>query len=166
MYSWYAAQLKEEEELKDDLSQLMKSAQESTSQIADLTKQLEQLTSKWKQEQGKYADTLLKYAGGGGKLSDVEGQLDALISAAEQYINKRKQPYDEIDGTPWDNLNRHKTTQKTFGDKAKTAYDRRLQNLDVAIKAQVEADGIIRDYVGIAEDADLPEIVKGLQMKF
>jgi hypothetical protein len=164
----YAAEKKEEEALKDDIADLLKSGGESAKEIADLTKQLVQVTDKWQQEQGKHVDTLLNFASkGAGDLSDVEGHLGDLISAAEEYVNKRKQLYDEIDGTAVENLNRFKKAQKTFGDKAKAVYDKRLKIADVAIKAEVEAQSIIRDYIDIAEDADHPEITKDLKsLKF
>jgi chromosome segregation ATPase len=164
----YEAEKKEEEKLKDDIADLLKTAGESASQIADRTKELEQVTTKWQKEQGKHADTLTKFAASGkGDLSDVEGHLGDLTSAAEEYVNKRKQLWDEIDGTAVENLNRFKKAQKTFGDKAKAVYDRRLKIADVAIKAEVEAQSIIRDYIGIADDADHPEITKDLQsLKF
>jgi ABC-type transporter Mla subunit MlaD len=164
----YADQKKEEAKLKDDIAELMKAAGESSSQIADLTKDLAQVTNKWHQEQAKHIDTLSKFANSGaGDLTEVESHLGDLISAAEEYVSKRKQLYDEIDGTAVENLNRYKKAQKTFGDKAKAMYDKRLKIADVANKAEVEAQGIIRDYIDIAEDADHSEITKDLQsLKF
>jgi predicted nucleic acid-binding Zn-ribbon protein len=168
----YTAERKEEENLKDDIADMLKHAEESSKQIADLTKQLGQITDKWQQEAGKHGDTLMKFASKGGQdsardLPDLEGHLGDLISTAEEYINKRKQLYDEIDGTALENLNNFKKAQKTLGDKAKAIYDKRLKLLDVAIKAEVEAQSIMRDYIDIANDADHPEIIKDLQaMKF
>jgi len=164
----YTAELKDEEKLKDDIVDMLKKSDENAKQIADLTKELQQVTAKWQEGQGKLAAPLLNYASkGGGNLSDVEGHLGDLISAGEEYVNKRKQLWDEIDGTAVDTLNKFKLAQKTFGAKATAAYDRRLKIADVAIKAEVEAQSIIRDYIDIANDADHPEITKDLQaMKF
>ncbi len=160
----YADEKKEEEKLKDDIADLMKTAAESSTQIVDLMKQLGQVTGKWQQEQAKHIDTLLKFAkSGAGDLSDVEGHLGDLIIAAEEYVNSRKQLYDDIDGTAVLNLNGFKKAQKTFGDKAKAVYDQRLKILDVALKAEGEAESIIRDYIDVADDADHPEITKDLQ---
>jgi hypothetical protein len=160
----YAAELKDEEKLKDDIADMLKKSDEAHAQITDLTKELAQVTAKWQQDQDKHGEPLFNYATkGAGKLSDVEGHLDDLISVAEEYINKRKQLWDEIDGTALDTLNKFKLAQKTFGAKATAAYDKRLKIQDVAIKAEVEAQSIIRDYIGIADDADHPEITKDLQ---
>lgn len=160
----YEAEKKDEEKLKDDIAELIKAAAEASTEIAERTKELGQLTAKWQQDQGKYADALEKYAkSGAGNLSDVESQLDGLIQAAEAYVNKRKQLFDDIDGVAVGNLNRFKRAQKTFGDKAKAVYDARLKITEVAIKAEVEIQGIIRDYIDVADDADHPEITKDLQ---
>lgn len=160
----YAAELKDEEKLKDDIAAMLAKSDENAKQIAELTKELAQLTATWKQGQDKLAAPLLSFAEKGtGKLSDVEGHLDGLISAGEEYINKRKHLWDEIDGTAVDTLNKFKLAQKTFGAKASAAYDKRLKIADVAIKAEVEAQSMISDYIGIADDADHPEITKELR---
>lgn len=164
----YAAEREEEKKLKDDIADLMKTAGESATQIADLMKQLGQVTTKWQQEQGKHIDTLSKFAkSGAGDLDDVETHLGNLISAAEEYVNKRKELWDEIDGTAVENLNRYKKAQKAFGDKAMAMAIKRVKIEEVAIKAEVEAQGIVRDYIDVADDADHPEITKDLQsLKF
>jgi len=78
-------------------------------------------------------------------------------------VSARKQLFDEIDGTAVENLNRFKKAQKSIGDKAQSVYDARLKIADVANRVETEVQGIIRDYIEVADDADHPEISKDLQ---
>lgn len=159
----YDQKLKEQDQLKGVIDALIKTGGESAAQIADLTNQLTQLTNKWRQDQGKSTDVLLKFAKSGGKASEAQASLDALISGAEAYVNKRKQLFDEIDGTAYNNLNAFKKAQKDFGDKAAAAEAEIAELESQADRAEAEIMSMLRDYIGIAEDADHPEIVKDLQ---
>lgn len=155
--------MKEQDQLKDAINGLLKTGSESAAQIADLTSQLAQLKNKWQQDQGKNSDVLIKFAKSGGKAPDVKTSLDALIAGAEQYINKRKQLSDEIDGKAYNNLNAFKKAQKDFGEKAAAAEAEIARIEGDADRAEGEIMATLREYIGIADDADHPEIVKDLQ---
>lgn len=164
----YVDATKEAEKLKDELSGLMKTSEESSKVIAGYAKELEQVTSKWRDGNSKHSDAVKKFSeSGSGNLSDVESHLAELISLAEEYVDNRKELYDAIDGQAVQNLAVFKRTQKSFGDKAKAVYDKKYKISGEAIKAEVEAQEIIRSYIDIADDADHPEITKDLQsLKF
>ena len=101
--------------------------------------------------------------GSSGKIADIKTDLGTVISGAEDYINKRKQLWTDIDGVAFNNLGKYKKVQADYGAMASSAESEMSKIENEADSAETEIMGILRDYADIAEDADHPEITKELQ---
>lgn len=164
----YEAETKNEATLKEDIGKLLQIRADAVKEVADLSKQVDQTVSDYVKEAQRYEDTVVRFTkDSGDSLSKVDAELRAWIDCADQLVDKRKALWDDIDGILHTALNQMKKAQKGIGDKSKAIFDRQYKIVTEAIGAKVEAEGIIRDYIDVAEEADHPEIVKDLQsLKF
>jgi chromosome segregation ATPase len=160
----YDALMKEQEKLKVIISDMMKVNREAAGEIADFNSQLAQLSAKMKSATSGAGATLEKYAGGAQvDLQSVKDALNSVVTAGEDYINKRKQLFTDIDGTAYGNLNKFKKVRDDFASQAASAEAQMSKLESEANNAESAIMSAIQDYIGIADDADHPEIVKSLK---
>jgi chromosome segregation ATPase len=160
----YDALMKEQEKLKGVISEMMKANDAAAEELTKLNSDLTQLTAKMRSSLAPVGAALRKYAdGGAADLSSVKSALNTLATGAEDYINKRKQLFTDIDGVAYGNLNKVKKARDDFASQAGAA-DSQLSKLESeADNAESQIMSIIGTYIGIADDADHPEIVKSLK---
>jgi chromosome segregation ATPase len=104
------------------------------------------------------------YAGGGtADLRSIQTALETVVNGAEDYINKRKQLFTDIDGAAYNNLNKFKKARDDFASQAASAEAQLSKLENEANNAESAIMSIIQGYIGIADDADHPEIVKSLR---
>jgi uncharacterized coiled-coil DUF342 family protein len=160
----YDTLIKEQEKLKAMLEEMMKANSESVDEIAQLNTELTQLTAKMKSTMAPSTATVRKFCDGGNvDLNGVKSALNSVVSGAEEYINKRKQLFTDIDGASYNSLNKVKKARDDFASQAGSAESQMSKLESEADNAESAIMSIIEEYIGIADDADHPEIVKSLK---
>lgn len=160
----YDALLKEQEKLKSGLLDMMKDNSESVEEIAKLNGELTQLSAKMKSSMAAPSAVLQKYCGGGNTdLNSIKGALNSIVSGAEDYIEKRKQLFTDIDGVGFGSLTKVKKARDDFVSQAAAAESAMSKLENEANSAESAIMSILESYIGIADDADHPEIVKSLK---
>lgn len=160
----YDALMKEQEKLKSLIGEMTKANVESVEEIAGLNNDLTQLTAKMKSSLASPGAALSKYANGGNAdLSSVKAALDTVASVAEDYINKRKQLFTEIDSIGYNSFNKLKKARDDFAAQAGRAESEIAKLESEANGAESSIMSMLQNYAGIADDADHPEIVKSLK---
>lgn len=160
----YDALVKEQEKLKGVIGDLMKANDEAVEELGKLNADLTQMSAKMQSTLGPHGATLKKYAGGANlDLSSVKDALNSIASVAEDYINKRKQLFTDIDGVAFGNLTKVKKARDDFASQAGNAESQMSKLESEADSAESAIMSLIQDYIGIADDADHPEIVKSLK---
>ncbi|SRR6266581_1355976 len=156
--------LKDEAGLKDMIADLLKQGSDSTDEIKQLTDQITQVTKTAQDQMAKGAAALLKCANGATvDPADVVSALNDIAGAAEDFVNKRKQLWTDIDGTAYNNLMRYKKCRDDYKKKADavTAGMKKLE--DTTYKAAQDIGGAFVDYMNIAEDVDHDEVIKDIK---
>jgi len=160
----YDTLIAEQDKLKGILGKMIESNEDAVTEIAASNAELTQLTTKMKSTLAPCYGTLRKYCeGGSGDLSTVKSALETLVSGADDYTGKRKQIFTDIDGAAIVNLTKFKKGRDDFVSQAAAAEAKMSKLQDEADKAESAIMSIVSDYVGIADDADHPEIVKSLK---
>ena len=160
----YDALLKEQEKLKGVIGELMKANDEAVAELSKLNAELSQMSAKMQSTLAPHGAALKKYGGGGDvDLGSVKTALNSIASVAEDYINKRKQLFTDIDGVAYGNLNKVKKARDDFASQAGNAESQMSKLESEAASAESAIMSLIQDYIGIADDADHPEIVKSLK---
>jgi len=160
----YDTLLKEQEKLKSGLLEMIKDNSESVDEIAKLNAELTQLGAKMKSAMAAPSATIRKYCDGGSTdLNGVKGALNSVVSGAEDYINKRKQLFTDIDGVGFGSLTKIKKARDDFASQAAAAESAMSKLENEANSAEGSIMSILDGYIGIADDADHPEIVKSLK---
>src|SRR6266496_4027752 len=100
--------IKEEAKLKDIIADLMKQNDASSMQIKSLAEEVAKLTKAAQDSMQKDGEQLRKFAASGGDSAGISETLQDVVSLAEDFVNKRKARWEELDGTSYENLNRFK----------------------------------------------------------
>lgn len=160
----YDTLMKEQEKLKGVIGEMMKANDEAVEELNKLNADLTQLSAKMKSTLGPAGATLRKYADGATvDLGSVKDALNSIASGAEDYINKRKQMFTDIDGVAYGNLNKVKKARDDFASQSGNAESQMSKLESESDSAESAIMSLIQDYIGIADDADHPEIVKSLK---
>ena len=160
----YDALMKEQEKLKGVIGEMMKANDEAAEELVKLNADLTQMTAKMKSTLAPEAAKLRKYCDGGdADLGSIKAALNSIAGVAEDYINKRKQLFTDIDGVAFGNLTKVKKARDDFASQAGNAESQMSKLGAEADSAESAIMSLIQDYIGIADDADHPEIVKSLR---
>ena len=160
----YDATLKAQDKLKATVNDLLKSSAEAGKERDRVTSEITQLGAKFGSNTASIGATLTKFAGGGSTdCKAVRAALDSLVELASQYIDSRKRSFDEMDGLGYTHLKEVKKIAADFATQASEA-DGEMSKLEAAANsAEDEILSTLQEYIGIADDADHPEIVKSLR---
>ena len=164
----YDKLMADQDALKAVIRDALKRAADSGAKRNNATSQITQLASSMGASMGKDISQLTAFTASRGgdvakDVANVMGWLGDLISSGIDFTNKRKALFDDISANAQENVTGWKDARDDFKAKA----DKLTSGLDEiekdAAKGQQDIADILADYVGIADDEDHPEIVKGLQ---
>ena len=160
----YETALKAQDKLKATINALLKSGVEAGKERDRVTAEIAQLGTKFGSNTASIGATLTKFAGGSSTdCKAVRSALDSLVELASQYIDSRKRSFDEMDGLAYAHLKEVKKLAADFAAQASEA-DGEMAKLEAAASAaEEEIMSTLQEYIGIADDADHPEIVKSLR---
>jgi hypothetical protein len=160
----YDAALKAQDKLKATVNELLKASEASAKERDRVTAEIAQLGTKFASSSASIGATLTKFASGGSTdFKAVRAALDSLVETASAYIDSRKRSFDEMDGLAYNHLKEVKKFAADFATQASDA-DGEMAKLEAAANgAEDEIMSTLQEYIGIADDADHPEIVKSLR---
>lgn len=160
----YDAALKAQDKLKATINDLIKSNAEAGKERDRVASDIAQLMAKFGSNVAPVSAALSKFASGGSTdVKAVRTALDSLIGFASQYIDSRKRSFDEMDGIAYNHLKESNKVAADFNAQASEAEAAMARLEASGNAAEDEIMSTLQEYIGIADDADHPEIVKSFR---